>query len=161
MSGDMLRMQLLRVAQGENGTFGVVPMGGAPWIHTVEQQGNFTDEHPYGVPFHSCVPAGLYRAKRIHSQRFGETFVLINRDLGVYHHEREVEAAGGGRFLCYFGHVGNLAQNVQGCMGLGLYFGELNGLPAVMRSGDAVKEFLAQMAGVNEFELEIIDPPMR
>ena len=57
---------------------------------------------PGVMPYLSCVPRGTYECEKVYSKRFGEVFVLVNPDLGVYKDKMET-----GRFRCYLGHVAN------------------------------------------------------
>ncbi len=71
-----------------------------------------------GLPFHSCVPDGMYQLLPWTSPTKGAVYLMYNPKLGVHklpeHHEKDHE-----RDLCLF-HVGNYPTDVQGCFAIGL-----------------------------------------
>ncbi len=71
-----------------------------------------------GLPFHSCVPDGMYQLLPHISPTKGAVYLLFNTRLGVHifpeHHEKDF-----GRDLCLL-PVGNYPDDVQGCFALGL-----------------------------------------
>ncbi len=76
--------------------------------------------HPGGLPFHSCVPEGSYLVFRTTRPKFGDCFVLVNEDLGIYEWPHP-----NGRDSCLI-HEGNVKDNVEGCNAVGNKLGVLN-----------------------------------
>lgn len=87
----------------------------------------------------SCIPVGDYICKRINSPKFGITFQVWN----VL-----------GRAEILF-HKGNIMDDSHGCIIVGERFDPLNGMPAVLASGEAFTEFMSRIWGQDEFALSI------
>lgn len=92
------------------------------------------------LPNKSCIPVKKtpYLCKRVSSPKFDDTFQVANVE---------------GRKHILF-HAGNFPANTTGCVLLGMQVNENNNL---VRSRDAVKAFLGELQGYNEFTLTIID----
>jgi len=129
----MKKLILKRIAENEDGTFGVLIDGNTPFALTLER--NWLDNKPN----ESCIPAGKYVCKRIISPRFGETFEVTNVP---------------GRSHILF-HTGNLEDHSKGCILIGEEFGYLNGKVAVLSSRKGFKEFMDRLNGLSSFEIEI------
>jgi len=129
----MKKLILKRVAENEDGTFGVLIDGNTPFALTLER--NWLDNKPN----ESCIPAGEYVCKRIISPRFGKTFEVTNVP---------------GRSHILF-HTGNLEEHSKGCILIGEEFGYLNGKVAVLSSRKGFKEFMDRLKGLSSFEIEI------
>jgi len=84
----------------------------------VEQPWLADADHPAGVPFHSCVPAGIYELEPHDTERHPNCWALVNHDLGVYHWD-DPHAH---RTACLI-HVANWPHNVEGCIGPGRKLG--------------------------------------
>lgn len=91
----------------------------------------------------SCIPDGCYVCKRGWSSKnkaLKEAFILqgvANRsDIQI--------------------HIANYPRQLLGCIALGEYF--YDGDTGVGKSTDAINRFMALLDGVDEFELEIINP---
>lgn len=127
------KAELIRVEQGEEGTFGVLKLNGEAYCVTLEppQRGNMQNI--------SCIPTGTYRCKRIMSPRFGETYEVLNVP---------------GRTNILF-HSGNVVDDTSGCVLLGRHFGRLGASRAVLDSGRTFRDFLHQCDGNDEFPLVI------
>lgn len=71
-----------------------------------------------GLPFHSCVPDGVYQLLPWVSPTKGAVYLIYNPKLGVHklpeHHDKDEE-----RDLCLW-HIGNYVQDVKGCGAIGL-----------------------------------------
>lgn len=95
------------------GSFGHLKAGDLELV-TVERE--WLDNKP-GV---SCVPEGVYRLERHSSQKkwIGETWALVNHDLGVYHFAdpKAIRTA-------ILIHIANHQGQLQGCIGVGSQFG--------------------------------------
>lgn len=126
-------VEVIRVEQGEEGTFGVLKLNGQAYCVTLEppQRGNAQNI--------SCIPAGEYHCKRVSSPRFGETFEIMDVP---------------GRSHILF-HAGNVVDDTSGCVLLGRHFGRLGDVRAVLDSGATFSDFLCQCKGDNDFPLVI------
>lgn len=129
----MLTIELTRVIERPSATLGVLVMPGyefptleLPWL----------DNRPKV----SCVPPGKYLVQRQKSDKF-------NRELFELLHVP-------GRKEIKF-HNGNIPPHTEGCILPGLRFGRLEGYPAVLQSGRALDLMMAELDGLNEFELII------
>lgn len=85
--------------------------------------------------FESCIPEGVYTCKRYSSERYPNTFEIT-----------DVFNRSGILF-----HAGNTAKDVQGCVALGQYLDHTG--YRVVNSRFAIREFTADMEGLDEFEL--------
>jgi hypothetical protein len=124
-----------RIAETDDGTFGVMLDGEVPFALTLERQwlNNKVGE--------SCIPAGDYECKRIRSPRFGNTFEVTNVP---------------GRSHILF-HKGNLDDDSHGCILIGEMFGKLSGNPGILASRQGFEEFMNKLEDVDEFSLKIVD----
>ena len=95
------------------GTFGELKAGDLA-LKTVER------EWLNNRPLVSCVPDGVYRLEAHHSQKpfIGDTWALVNPDLGVYHYDdpKAIRTA-------ILIHVANHQEQLEGCIGVGDKFG--------------------------------------
>lgn len=132
--------RLLDSGEGD-GVIGVL-MG----FYTLEEEA----DDPLGYP---RIPAGRYICKRSRFHRGGyDTFEIT----GVP-----------GRSRILF-HKGNTEEDTMGCVLLGMELGTLvvrdeetgerRRKVAVLRSGDAFREFMDALRGVDEWEVVVLDP---
>jgi len=139
-----MKIELIRVAHTEDGTFGVLKADGIPFAVTVERK---WAENQRGL---SCIPSGVYHAVRCRdsaeyghtdSPKFGDTFVIE-------------DVTGRSNILI---HKGNIDDDTHGCVIIGEEFGLLNGKPAVLSSskGFANLKALTIDRNINEFELTV------
>lgn len=123
-------LTLVRLRENEWGTQGVLLDDKKPICVTMERPwlNNQTDI--------SCVPVGEFQVRRGKFPKHGETFEVIvpNR-------------------VAILLHKGNVYTNSNGCIILGTGYGWLNRQLAVIDSGSAFTNFMAYMAGENEFKL--------
>ncbi len=124
---------LKRIAQDEEGTFGVLLDDGAPFA--------LTAENPWAGnrPEVSCIPRGRYTCRRMRSPRFGETF--------------EVASVPGRTHILF--HRGNTPEDTRGCILVGNRFGILKGNVAVLSSREAFKGLMQRLKGKEKFNLLI------
>lgn len=124
---------LKRIADTENGTFGVLFDESEPFAVTVERRwlNNKKGE--------SCIPNGEYVCKRIQSPKFGDTFEVTNVN---------------GRDAILF-HKGNLQDDSHGCILVGENFARLNGKTSIAASGEGFAEFKDRLKDQNDFKLII------
>ncbi len=126
-------VKIRRIAYTDDGTFGVIFKEDVPFALTVEK------EWKDNAPYISCIPNGTYVCKRVNSPKFGNTF--------------EVTQVAGRTHILF--HKGNTEDDLHGCIAVGEEFGTLNGKTAVLRSGKGFAEFMQNLTGKVEFELEI------
>ena len=131
------------------GTFGELHIDGEFFCYTVEKPWKDNER------FISCVPDGKYILTRYDSDRYGDTFCLVNPDNDVYMHD-----TGRGRYACLV-HTANFASDVMGCIGLGeslasSYNNDISDNSwMVTRSKDTVNKFLDMFSRVDEIPLTI------
>jgi hypothetical protein len=125
----MNTVDLIRIEQSDDGTFGVLKIDGQAWCVTLEppRGGNAKNI--------SCIPSGRYVCRRIRSPRFGLTFEVTN-------------VPGRTHILL---HPGNVVADTQGCVLLGRHFGLLRGDRGVLKSGRTFQAFMDELDGVDEF----------
>ena len=131
-----MNLSLVRVSAQEFGTFGVLRTDATvPFAVTLELPWRHNEA------WVSCIPPGHYTCKRVKSPKFGETFEIT----GVP-----------GRSDILF-HAGNTVADVKGCVAVAEEFGGTDLDPIIANSKRGYGEFMAKQAGVNTFELEILD----
>ncbi len=132
-------MKLIRDDANEQRIFGTLQTdAGEILCQTLERHWN---DNVHGD---SCIPEGSYPAFRFDSPHLGyELFQLANVPDRV------------GIDL----HRGNVANDSQGCILLGTHRGVLGGVDAVLQSTIAFNAFMARMAGVSRFTLDVRSAP--
>lgn len=121
----MKHLRLVRTEPDAYGTFGVLyahelkPLVTCepPWIAWSDDG---QTQHPYGQPFHSCVPTGRYTLKWVHSPRHDWAWHLAGEGVSV-RDQRIV----GGRYACLF-HAANWPTQLQGCISVGTRMGKIS-----------------------------------
>lgn len=88
----------------------------------------------------SCIPAGEYKLSPYPSAKFGEVYIVNN-------------VSGRDGILI---HVGNTADDIQGCILVGDSYGKLNGKKAVLNSRQAFN-LLKDTLGEEEYLLNVVD----
>jgi hypothetical protein len=83
-----------------------------PWLANPKGQG--------GTPRESCVPDGLYDVRPHHSEKFPETFALVNPQRGVYYQPADIPSGQQWGRSAILIHAGNTADDVVGCIAVGL-----------------------------------------
>lgn len=127
------RVDLIRVEESVDGSFGVVLLDGRAFCVSLEPEDN---GNAIGT---SNIPHGVYRCERVVSPRFGETFQVTDVP---------------GRSHILF-HAGNTEDDTAGCILLARKFGVLGGKRGVLSSGVTFREFLSRFEGVRAFDLHI------
>lgn len=129
-----MTLDLIRVGQSEAGTFGVLRLGQVPFALTLEQPWRNNETNI------SCIYPTEYICRRIHSNKFGETF----------------EVQGVERRSHILFHKGNTVADTQGCILVGEEFAvNAEGMPMIASSTRGYQEFMAKLSGLDEFTLRI------
>lgn len=130
-----MQLTLVRIAQSEKGTFGVLRDGAIPFAVTLEP--------PWreNKPSVSCIPTGKYICKRVDSPHFGNTFEVT----GVP-----------GRSAVLF-HKGNVTDDTHGCILVAEEFADNAGKPVIVSSRRGYDELMSKLVGHDTCELEIVD----
>lgn len=125
-------MTLYRLRENEHGVFGVLCTEKVCICATLER--------PWlnNAPNVSCIAPGTYKAKRVQSPHFGETFEVV------------VD----GRSHILF-HTGNWMTDSKGCIIIGYAYCVKNNQQALDMSGVAFDRFMGMLKGVNEFTLKV------
>lgn len=129
----MPRLTLTRIGTSNNGTFGKLKEGSKQVAVTCERPDN-------GNQKMGCIPAGIYQVTPFQSPHLGHDFLVHdvpNRDM--------IEM-----------HKGNTIKDTEGCILVGMSFGNVNGQAGVLGSGQALGAMLD--AYPDGFELEITGP---
>lgn len=125
-----MEIQLNRLDETRHGVFGEMIISGHRF-KTVERL--FKDNQP----FISSIPPGKYTLEPHESNQHGQTWALVNHDLGVYHYQ-DAKA----KRTAILIHVANRASELAGCIGLGKYLGFVSDEIAVTNSAAAVGDAL-------------------
>lgn len=128
-----MNLELIRVEESIDGTFGVLKIEGKAFCVTLElpDRGNQA-----GI---SNIPAGEYLCKRYSSSNFPETYEIT----GVPNRSKILF------------HAGNVTNDSRGCVLLGAYFGKLRGNRAILNSGVTFTEFMQITRRENTLNLTI------
>lgn len=142
----MIALVLTRTKRSGDGTFGHMVLPSGRVLFTCEEEWH---DNANGI---SCIPVGTYTCKRTIYYKHGfPTFEVT----GVPHRERILI------------HPGNTEEDTMGCILLGMRLDELvvededthkrQAKQAVIASQVAFRRFMAELAGVNAFELCIVE----
>lgn len=129
----MIRLQLVRVCENEDTTFGILVDNGVPFCMTAE---NAWRDNKRNV---SCIPCGEYVCRRYNSRKYGLTYVVKN----VYK-----------RSGILF-HRGNTHHDTRGCILIGSKFGKVNGVEGIQYSDAGFRRFMRRIGDDTHFELEV------
>lgn len=120
-----------RLRTSDEGTFGQLIRQGRQIAVTCELA--WQDN----LPKISCIPRGTYRVTRYRSPSKGDVFLLHGTEP-----RSMVEI-----------HVGNTILDIEGCILVGMDYGEVKGRPAVISSKAAMGQLLRDLP--DEFYIEI------
>ena len=126
-------IELIRLEDSDDGTFGVLKIDKEPFCVTLEP---WDWENARNK---SSIPAQQYILRRYNSPTFGKTYLVENVP---------------GRVGVLF-HAGNTEDDTEGCIILARHFGKLKGNRAVLNSGSTFKEFMNRMDDVSLAHLTI------
>lgn len=107
-----MQITLNRVAQSQQGTFGVLVIDNKPVCVTCEDPWN---NNQHGV---SCIPAGVYECQKFNGDKFKNVWQIMNVP------NREAILI----------HNGNDINDTHGCILVGQGFFQYEGMPAVSNS---------------------------
>lgn len=129
-----LLWRLARVQTGPDGTFGVMGLADDPprWL-TLERPWYNNEQEV------SCIQDGTYDLIPYPSTHFGKVWAVQN-------------VVGRTAILI---HPANRAEELRGCIALGMRYGELDHRPAILESQPAVAEFHNMMKGLTQGKLQI------
>ncbi len=127
-------VELIRLEESEQGTFGVLRIDKEVFCCTLEPPDRENKQN------RSSIPAQQYLCKPVESPKFGGTFEVTY-------------VPGRGQVLF---HAGNIVDHTEGCILIGQHFGKLQGQRAVLNSGDTFRKFLRQV-GRESFHLTIYE----
>ena len=130
-----MELRLVRTAEHSGATLGTLSFDGLPELLTLESAWDDNKR------FMSCIPAGIYKAKRKVSPRFGLTYEVCKVP---------------GRSHILF-HAGNTHHDTSGCILLGIRFGRMKNTSAILLSRVAMKHFMARLKDHPEVVLTIVD----
>ena len=132
----MKQVTLQRAHSSDDVTLGMMQ------VHGVNHPPLYTLENPWKENMRnvSCIPAGVYTCVKHHGKKYKDVWRL-----------KDVE----GRSAILI-HAGNLTEDTQGCILVGLVSGEHKRQPAVLHSRDAIKE-LRSILKDEPFTLEVVD----
>ena len=129
----MIILELIRLEESKYGTFGILKINKGVFCCTLEPPDN---ENIVNI---SSIPAQQYICERIHSNKYGDTFQVMDVP------ER----------TSVLFHAGNVVEHTKGCIILGQYFGKLRGDDAVLNSGATFKKFMELISGQTKIHLTI------
>lgn len=89
-------------------------------LATVERPWIANPKGPGGTRRVSCISDGLYTVRPHNSDKFPQTYALVNNALGVYYQPGEIPAGQAWGRSAILIHKGNSAENVVGCIAIGM-----------------------------------------
>lgn len=138
-----MNLRLLRHGSiDEQGTFGTLVAGDFT-CKTIEQPWNDNE------PFKSCIPSGEYNLIPHYSEKYGQTFAMVN----LYHDVAHYKTQGVKRYACLI-HAGNYVYDTQGCILPGETFSAHEGHWMVTNSKNTLKNLLSLMEDNNSITIE-------
>lgn len=130
-----MKIKLVRVEIGPEGTFGALTIDGKAFCVTLERpwEGNKPDV--------SCIPSGTYKCSPVNSHRFGETLQVMDVP---------------GRSEIIF-HQGNYIADSRGCILIARSYGILGVSRAILNSGSVFERFREVIKDKGPYTLEIVE----
>ena len=126
-------VELLRLEDSYDGTFGVLKINKAAFCVTLEPPDLLNRREK------SCIPAQQYICSRYKSPTYSDTFIVDNAP---------------NRAGILF-HPGNTKKDTAGCILLAQHFGKIKEFRAILNSGETFKAFMAIMKDEQQFHLTI------
>jgi hypothetical protein len=128
-------VELIRLETSADGTFGILRINKKVFAGILEPPDRLNWRNV------SSIPAGQYICRRYRSQRFGETFIVVNVP---------------GRSGILF-HAGNRVGDTEGCLLVGEHIAKLRGDRAIKNSGVTFAAFMSEMIGFESFHFTITE----
>ena len=128
-----MKIDIIRVEEDADGTFGVLKIEGKAYCVTLELPDRANQR---GI---SNIPIGEYICKRYSSSNYPDTWQIKDvpdRDYILF-------------------HAGNNVSDSRGCILLGQYFGKIRDKRAILNSGQTFMEFLKITRLQTQLELTI------
>jgi len=129
----MSRVFLHRVLSSDNGTFGVLIYNDRPICVTCEDPWN---DNKTSI---SCIPYGEYSVNKYSSPKYPDVWIINNVP----------------KRTAILIHAGNTIKDTQGCVLVGEYFTDFNGVPGIANSGLTLNRLRKLLP--KEFKLVILD----
>ena len=130
------KLTIVRVSSLDEGTFGVMLFDGKPFAVTGERPWRDNQKSV------SCIPTGMYLCKRYKSEKYPDTFEIMNVPNRTY----------------VLFHQGNFPlEDSEGCVLVAEKFNEVDGKVAVLESKHGFEEFKRNLKDVCTFMLQIIE----
>jgi hypothetical protein len=153
-----MNLTLPRFSYGRDATLGTLYVATLrlatleePWAADPEGPGGQRRE---GGLRESCVPDGTYELRPHTSAKYPDgVWALVNPVLGVYAPGTRPAGQKWGRDAILI-HSGNTTDNIEGCILVGHRHGELDGMPAVLDSRNALTALRAAL-GTGSHTLQI------
>lgn len=114
-----MNLALTRFAYLPDCTLGWL-MAGDLKLATIERPWLPNPKGPGGMPRVSCVSDGLYNVRPHTSDKFPDTYALVNQALGVYYQPGDIPAGQEWGRSAILIHAGNTVSDVIGCIAVGM-----------------------------------------
>lgn len=132
-----MKVHIHRIPSTMSGTFGVLTIDDIPVCVTCE------DPWRDNMREVSCIPEGTYTCKRFSGNRYQNVWEVTN-------------VPGRSAILI---HAGNTTDDTQGCVLVGLAYGNLNGKPAVVNSNMALDMLRRRLTDTFTLTITGKEPP--
>lgn len=129
----MYRLDLVRVAETQQGVFGALVINDEPFCVTLEPP----DKNNQACV--SCIPPGMYNCERYSSKKYPNTWEIRN-------------VRNRSNILI---HAGNTIEHTLGCILLAEHYGKLKGQLAVLNSGNTFKKFQEITKDITQMQITI------
>ncbi len=136
-------LELIRLEENyDYGTFGILRISKEVFCVTLEPRDELNAVSKSSIPAQQYIcQRGKTNLSSILSLNLTETFEVMNVP---------------NRTVVKF-HPGNSAENTEGCILLGQYFGKLKDKRAILNSGNTFKSFMELMTGHDTLHLTVIE----
>lgn len=131
----MRQVDLIRLEESDDGTFGTLRIDGKAFCVTLEPPDRNNMQNI------SNIPPGEYTCKRYSSPNYPNTFEITDVP---------------GRDKVLF-HAGNWVSETRGCVLLGQHYAKLRGERAIANSGNTFRSFMQELSDEQEFKFKIVE----
>jgi hypothetical protein len=143
-----MNLALTRFAYLPDCTLGWLMAGGLK-LATIERPWFPNPKGIGGMPRVSCVPDGLYNVRPHTSDKFPDTYALVNQALGVYYQPGDIPAGQQWGRSAILIHAGNTVTDVIGCIAVGTSHSDDLASHSVKDSRAALNQFRAVLGRSN------------